>query len=225
MADIDKLPIVVADRQSVMRVGIKTLLEEQPDWQVIDEADDGKQAVACVKQHKPALAVLDTDLPALNGLDATRQIAVESPRTHVVIFTTVESEDIAQQAIHAGAHAYVLKTDRGRDLVTACRAVLQNFAYVALKVSRLILDEYIGLNPQREKVTHGLTGREREVIQLIAEGYSTKVIADRLDISIKTAETHRANVMRKLDCHSVNDLTRFAVCNLSVNLNISRSRP
>lgn len=225
MADIiNRLSIVVADRQSVMRVGIRTLLEEQPDWQVVSEADDGRQAVEQAKQHKPILIVLDIDLPILNGVDATRLITTESPMTRIVVFTTTESEDVAQQAVHAGARAYVLKTDRGRDLVVACVTVLRDEVYIAPKVARLVLDEYVGVNPQREKTTHGLTGRQREVTQLIAEGHSTKAIADRLSISLKTAETHRSNIMRKLNCHSVNELIRFAVCNLSVNLNISRSR-
>lgn len=218
-----RLPFVIADRHAVMRTGIRTLLEERPDWKVVAEADDGHDAIAKAKACNPALVVIDINLPVLNGIEATRRIAAECPFTHILIFTSKQSELAAHEAVRAGARGYVLKTDRAYDLIVACDLLLRNEIYITRPVARLVLDEYLGLNPQRsEEVTFGLTARERQVIQLLAEGYSAKEVAVFLGIEVKTAEVHRTNLMRKLNCHSIVELVRFAVRNLHLDLDIPR---
>jgi DNA-binding NarL/FixJ family response regulator len=161
-------------------------------------------------------------MPGLNGLEATRQIVEKVPRTQVLILTVHDSEVLAQQVLQAGARGYLLKSDVGRDLVTAVDALLHNRTYLTSTVSRLIMDQYLGKSPRAGENGGGPNGslrfttREREIIQLLAEGKSSKEVASVLNISVKTAETHRANLMRKLDCHSVVELVRYAVRNMIV---------
>lgn len=216
------LPIVVADRHAVMRTGIRTLLEGHPYWHVVAEAGDGKEAIEQVKRHHPLLTILDINLPVLNGLEVARQIAVLTPVTRILMYTTTESQETAQQAIHAGAQGYLLKTDKSCDLILACETVLRNEIYLTQPVARLTLDSYIGEDRHIIEDTYGLTGREREVVQLIAEGNTTREVAHLLEISVKTAETHRSNLMRKTGSHSVIDLVRHAIKYFALDLSIPR---
>lgn len=218
---MESVRLLVADDHAVVRTGIKSLLEEQPGWKVVAEACDGREAVEKAKQIKPAVAILDITMPGLNGLEATRQIVENVPRTQVLILTVHDSEVLAQQVLQAGARGYLLKSDVGRDLITAVDALLRNRTYLTSTVSRLIMDGYLGKGPRpgEENGMGGslrLTSRDREIIQLLAEGKSSKEVASVLNISVKTAETHRANLMRKLDCHSVVELVRYAVRNMIV---------
>jgi len=219
---MDAIRLLVADDHAVVRTGIRSLLEEQSGWKVVAEASDGREAVEKAKQIKPAVAILDITMPGLNGLEATRQIVENVPRTQVLILTVHDSEILAQQVLQAGARGYLLKSDVGRDLITAVDALLRNRTYLTSTVSRLIMDGYLGKRPRPEENGGGVTGslrltaREREIIQLLAEGKSSKEVASVLNISVKTAETHRANLMRKLDCHSVVELVRYAVRNMIV---------
>jgi DNA-binding NarL/FixJ family response regulator len=218
---MEQVRLLVADDHAVVRTGIRSLLEEQNGWKVVAEASDGREAVEKAKQVKPAVAVLDITMPGLNGLEATRQIVENVPRTQVLILTVHDSEVLAQQVLQAGARGYLLKSDVGRDLITAVDALLRNRTYLTSTVSRLIMDGYLGKGPRagEEVGVNGslrLTAREREIIQLLAEGKSSKEVASVLNISVKTAETHRANLMRKLDCHSVVELVRYAVRNMIV---------
>jgi DNA-binding NarL/FixJ family response regulator len=206
--------ILIADDHEVVRHGLRSLVEAQPDWQVVGEAGDGRDAVEKVKKLKPDVVILDITMPELNGLEATRQILKLAPRTEVLILTMHESEQVAREVLSAGARGYLLKSDAGRDLVNAVAALCQRKPFFTSRVSQMVLEGYLHgpsepARPQRDV----LTPREREIVQLLAEGRSNKEVAARLNISAKTAETHRANIMRKLDLHSVTELVRFAVRN------------
>jgi DNA-binding NarL/FixJ family response regulator len=217
---MDEIRILVADDHAVVRRGIRSLVEDQPGWKVVAEASNGREAVEKAKQTKPTIAILDITMPSLNGLEATRQIVASVPKTQVLILTIHDSDVLARQVLQAGARGYLLKSDLGRDLITAVDALLHNRTYLTSTVSQLIMDGYLGKRPKLEdnggSIPLRVTAREREIIQLLAEGKSNKEVATELGISVKTAETHRANLMRKLDCHSVVDLVRYAVRNMIV---------
>jgi DNA-binding NarL/FixJ family response regulator len=186
------------------------MIEDQSGWQVCGEATTGRDAVTKTRELKPDIVVMDFTMPELNGMEATRQIRAALPRTQVLILTMHESEELVREVLAAGARGYVLKSDAGRALVDALKALADQKPYFTSKISALVLDGY--LNPvTRENPV--LTPREREIVQLVAEGRSTKELADRLGISPKTAETHRTNIMRKLNMHSVSEVVRYAIRN------------
>jgi DNA-binding NarL/FixJ family response regulator len=206
--------ILVADDHEVARKGIRSLLEEHAGWEVCGEARDGREAVTLAAKLKPDLLLLDIGMPNLNGLDATRQILAVTPEARILILTVHDSEQMVREVLAAGARGFLLKSDAGRDLVAAVEALQQRRTFFTSKVSQMMLEGY--LHPQEESTASGqsaLTPREREVIQLVAEGRTTKEIATALSLSVKTAETHRTNLMRKLDLHSIADLTLYAVRN------------
>jgi DNA-binding NarL/FixJ family response regulator len=209
------LRILIVDDHAVVRRGVRALLEGQPGWEVCGEAETGTGAVAAAARLKPDIVVLDLSLPELNGLDATRQILRESPRTDVLVLTMHHSEELAQQVLQAGARGYVLKSDAAESLVAAVRSLQRHEPYLAPRITELVLGSYMrGLDLAGEANTRAaLSTREREVLQLVAEGKSTKAIASSLGISIKTVESHRANVMRKLHLRSSAEAVRYAVRN------------
>ncbi len=208
------LRILVADDHEVVRRGVRALLEGRPGWQVCEEAADGREAVAGAARSRPDVAILDIGMPGLNGFEAARQIRKVSPSTEVLILTMHESEEVIQEVLSAGARGYVLKSDAGRDLVSAVEALGNRRTFFTPGVAERILGGYLGNGaPSKPGAASPLTGREREVIQLLAEGKGNKEVADLLDISVRTAETHRNNIMRKLDCHSLSDLVRYAIRN------------
>lgn len=210
------LRILVADDHPVVRQGLRSILEAQPGWEVSAEATTGREAVQKAKQLKPDVVVLDISMPELNGLDAARQILKVAPRTEVLILTMHESEELVREVLDAGARGYVLKSDAGRDLVAAVEALRQHKPYFTSRVSELVLEGYLKGGPRVEQAgatRSRLTPREREIVQLLAEGKSNKEVAVVLGISVKTAETHRTNIMRKLDLHSLSDLVRYAIRN------------
>ena len=186
----------------------------KPGWKVVAEAKDGREAVAKAKETKPDVALLDIAMPLLNGLEAARQI--DPTHTKILILTMHDSDTMIRQVLDAGARGYLLKTDADRDLVAAVEAVRNNKTFFTAKVAQIILDGYLR-KPESSKeeapVDSRLTPRQREILQLLAEGKSSKEVAVVLDMSVKTAETHRANIMRRLNCHSVTDLVRYAVRN------------
>ncbi len=198
----------------MIRQGLRKVLEGRPDWRVCGEAVNGRQAVAKAKLLRPDVVVLDFAMPELNGLEATRQIHQALPRTEVVILTMYDSEQLARKALAAGARGFVLKNEAGRVLVTAIEQLSQHRPFFTSSVSEMVLTGF--LNPSAtggRKRGSSLTAREREILQLIAEGNSNKEVAALLNISVKTAETHRVNLMRKLDLHSVGELVRYAIRN------------
>lgn len=204
------LRILLADDHEMVRQGLRAVIEEQRGWEVCGEARTGREAVDKAGELKPDVVIMDFTMPELNGMEATRQIHAALPRTQVLILTMHESEELVREVLAAGARGYMLKSDAGRALVDAIQALADNKPYFTSKVSALVLQGY--LNPTtRENPT--LTPREREIVQLVAEGKSTKEVADKLNISPKTAETHRTNIMRKLNLHSVSGLVRYAIRN------------
>lgn len=208
------LRILIADDHEVARRGIRALLESHPGWEVCAEAADGREAVNAAGRLKPDLVLLDIGMPSLNGLDATRQILAAEPDTRVLILTMHDSEQVVREVLAAGARGFLLKSDAGRDLVAAVEALQHNRTFFTTKVAQLVLEGYLRPDPDSERPLRSvLTPREREVIQLLAEGKTTKEVATTLNLSVKTAETHRTNLMRKLDLHSVVDLTLYAVRN------------
>jgi DNA-binding NarL/FixJ family response regulator len=183
-------------------------------WTIAAEATDGRDAVLKANQFKPDVAILDISMPLLNGLEATRQIANVSPGTKVLILTVHDADLLVGKVIQAGARGYILKTDLGRDLIAAVKALLANKTFFTAKVAQMVMDGYLGKGPKSSGEEFSqITGREREVVQLLAEGKSSKEVATILGISTKTVETHRTNLMRKLNCHSVSELVRYAVRN------------
>ncbi|HTW32885.1 MAG TPA: response regulator transcription factor [Candidatus Sulfotelmatobacter sp.] len=208
------LRILIADDHEVARKGIRALIENHPGWEVCGEVGDGREAVKTAIRLKPDMVLLDIGMPSLNGLDATRQILSEKPDTLVLILTMHDSEQVVREVLAAGARGFLLKSDAGRDLVSAVEALQHRRTFFTTKVAQLVLEGYLhpGLEPE-PPFRSVLTPREREVIQLLAEGKTTKEVATTLNLSVKTAETHRTNLMRKLDLHSVVDLTLYAVRN------------
>jgi DNA-binding NarL/FixJ family response regulator len=208
------LRILIADDHEVARQGIRSLLESHAGWEVCGEARDGREAVDLANQLQPDVFLLDIGMPNLNGLDAARQILATIPEARILILTIHDSEQVVREVLAAGARGFLLKSDAGRDLVAAVEALQNRKTFFTSKVAQMMLDGY--LHPHDGSDASGqcvLTPREREVIQLVAEGKSTKEVATALNLSVKTAETHRTNLMRKLDLHSVADLTLYAVRN------------
>jgi len=209
--------ILLADDHEVVRTGLRALLEEQPGWEVVAEAVDGRDAVEKASKFKPDAVVIDIAMPSLNGLEAVRQILKAVPQAKVLVLTMYDSDPLIQQVLQAGARGYLLKSDAGRDLVSAIDALRRNKTFFTPKVSQMVLDGYLDKNPKENQIDNEeslrLTSRQREIVQLLAEGKSSKEVAAVLGLSVKTAETHRANIMRKLDCHSVTELVRYAIRN------------
>jgi DNA-binding NarL/FixJ family response regulator len=212
------LRLLVADDHDVVRKGVRTLLEEQPGWEVAAEAADGREAVEKAKQVQPDVTILDLSMPELNGLEAAREI-LKTVQTKVLILTMYDSDPLIRQTLEAGARGYLLKSDAGRDLVSAVDALRRNKTFFTPKVAQMVLEGYLG-RPTKENEDDSsrknglrLTARQKQILQLLAEGKSSKEVAVALNISVKTAETHRANIMRRLDCHSVTELVRYAIRN------------
>jgi DNA-binding NarL/FixJ family response regulator len=202
--------ILIADDHDVVRSGLRQILEAQPNWEVVAEASDGKDAITKAIDAKPDVAVLDYSLPLANGVEVTRQIRARLPRTEVLIFTMHDNETLIQELLKAGARGYLLKSDARRYLIGAIESLALHRPFFTAKVSEALLDSFL-TKPSREGSS--LTNRERSVVQLIAEGHTNKQIAHILDISLKTVETHRASVMRKLNLSSSAALVRYAIRN------------
>ena len=209
------LRIVIVDDHAVVRRGVRSLLESQPGWEVSAEATTGREAVELVRRLWPHVVVMDLSLPELNGLDATRQIVKESPQTEVLVLTMHHSEQLARDVLQAGARGYVLKSDADQSLIAAVESLSQHKPFLTSKVTEFVLDDYMRRADARddEAPKDIATPREREIIQLLAEGNSNKEAASALGISVKTIEAHRANIMRKLHLRSISDLVRYAVRN------------
>jgi DNA-binding NarL/FixJ family response regulator len=206
--------ILIADDHDVVRSGIRTLLEGHPGWTVCGEARDGREAVAKVEELRPDLVVLDVAMPMLNGMDAARQILKARPGMPILIFTLYESDELIRQVLEAGVRGFILKSDAGQNLSLAVEALQRRATFFTARAAKMMLDGYLHRNVDPgNSVKDRLTGREREVVQLLAEGYSSKEVAVLLNLSVKTIETHRTNVMHKIDVHSVAGLVRYAVRN------------
>lgn len=207
--------ILLADDHDIIRRGLRQLLTK-PGWEVCAEARNGREAIALADQFKPQIVVIDIAMPELNGLEAARQIKKRLPATEIVILTLHFTDQLVHDIVEAGAKAYVMKSDADRDLVAAVEAVSHHRAFFTPKAAEMVLSSFRG-GQVESKSDHDfrsrLTAREREIVQLLGEGKSSKEVAVALGISVKTAETHRANIMRKLEIHSVGELVRYAVRN------------
>jgi DNA-binding NarL/FixJ family response regulator len=208
--------ILVADDHDIIRRGLKELLTARPGWEVCGEAKTGREAVALAEQLKPEIVVMDISMPELNGLEAARKIHKLFPAVGILILTVHFADQLLTEIVEAGARAYVMKSDADRDLVSAVEALSTKRTFFTAQAADILLNgfsrEHSVPDPQSH-LRNRLTAREREIVQLLAEGKSTKEVAVALGISVKTAETHRANIMRKLEIHSVSEVVRYAVKN------------
>jgi DNA-binding NarL/FixJ family response regulator len=201
------LRLLVADGSEIVRKGLCAFVREQPGWELAAEARDGREAVEIAKQLQPEVAILDIGMPFLDGLEATRQIAKSGSPTKVLLLTTHNGELLAHQAVEAGAHGYLLKSDTANDLISAVEALRCGGTFFSA-IAAPTRTETIGARP-----ISPLTNRQRQIVQLLAEEYSNKEVAAALNISPKTAEKHRANIMQRINCHTVVGLARYAIRN------------
>jgi DNA-binding NarL/FixJ family response regulator len=206
------LRFLVADDHEVLRRGLREILECHPGWTVVGEALTGREAVEKAVNLKPEVLILDISMPELNGVETARRVRAAVPECQILILTQHNSPQLAEAALAAGAQGYLLKSDAARDLVTAVESLRQGRPFLTAKVAQMVLEGYRQTLIQRGSAD-ALTSREREVLQLLAEGKTNPQIAATLDISVKTAETHRARVMRKLQLRSIPDLVTYAVRN------------
>jgi len=202
--------ILIVGDHDVVRSGLRHVIESQPNWQVVAEAADGKEAVQKALETKPAVGVIDYSLPLINGVDATRQIRSALPQTEVLIFTMHDNATIIQELLKAGARGYLLKTDAQRHLIGAIETLAVHKPFFTTKISEALLDSFIS-RPARERSL--LTHRERSIVELVAKGYTNKQIARLLKISVKTVETHRGAIRSKLNLSSPAALIRYAIRN------------
>jgi two-component system, NarL family, response regulator NreC len=210
---MSQINIVLADDHAVMRTGLRLVLERQADFTVIGEASDGREAVALVQREAPDVLVMDIGMPNLNGIEAARQVAAAAPQVAVVILSMHSDEAYVLRALKAGARGYLLKESAESDLIAAIRAVHAGKAFFSPAVSRMLVEDYVRQLQDREieDSYELLTTREREILQLVAEGKSNKEVAAVLNLSLYTVETHRGNLMEKLGLHTVPELILYAV--------------
>jgi DNA-binding NarL/FixJ family response regulator len=210
------LRILVADDHEIVRRGLVSLLKSHFGWEVCGEAVDGREAVAKANELKPDVVILDIGMPNLNGLEAARQILHKESRFKVLILTIEDSNELVRAVLDAGARGFVLKSDAVRDLVAAVEALQANQTFFTSRVAEMVLGGYLsrsGSAPTEQSGRVPLTPRERQIVQLLAEGKSSKEVASLPNVSVKTADTHRTNIMRKLDLHSVGELVIYAIKN------------
>jgi DNA-binding NarL/FixJ family response regulator len=213
---MNSLRLLVVDDHDLFRRGVRTVLETNPAWKICGEATTGREAVAKSEKLKPDIVILDISMPDLNGVEAARRIRKASPNSEVLVLSMHYSDQLIREVVDAGVRGYVMKSDCGRDLVIAVETLAKHQPFFTPYVTDVILSK---LNPRGpvteipELIRERLTSREREIVQLLAEGKSSKLVASSLGISYKTVETHRANIMRKLELHTVTELVRYAVRN------------
>lgn len=220
------MKVLLADDHRIVREGLRSLLESQPDLEVVAEASDGRQAVEMARDLSPDVVVMDVAMPQLNGIEATRQLANGGGGMKIVALSMHSDRRFVSEALKAGASGYVLKDGAFEELITAIRSVVSERVYLSPRVAGVVVEDYVrrlpdrggdGAHPgqqeqaPRRSAFDTLTPREREVLQLMAEGYATKEVAHRLHVSVKTVETHRRQIMEKLDMHSVAELTKYAI--------------
>lgn len=210
----NKPTVLIADDHEIVRAGVRNLIESG-GYSCCGEASDGREAVKMAERLQPDVAILDVTMPELNGIEASKQVLKLCPETKVLVFSVHDAEQVVVEIFRSGAHGYVLKSDAGRQLLDAVNCVLGGRHYFSSQISEVIFDSMRvgGLPHTLLKEEDKPTTREREIIQLLAEGSSNKEVADKLGISVKTVETHRAAIMRKLGLHSIGELVRYAVRN------------
>jgi len=216
------LRILLADDHEIVRRGLATLLQQHEGWVVCGEAADGRDAIEKAKQLKPDVVIVDIGMPNLNGLDATRRLLQHDPNFKVIVLTVTDADQVIREALDAGARGFVLKSDAARDLVSAVEALQSKRMFFTPRVNDLLLAGFLekGVAISTREAPHlpTLTAREREITQLLAEGRSSKEAASALNLSTKTVETHRSNIMRKLSLHSIRDLVVYAIKNKIIQI-------
>ncbi|MHB8068437.1 MAG: response regulator [Desulfobaccales bacterium] len=204
------IKIILADDHKIVRQGLRTMLEKEPDIEVMGEADDGRMAVRLARELSPQVVIMDVGMPDLNGIEATRQVLGECPGVKVIALSMHSDRRFVMNMLKAGASGYLLKDSAFEELATAIRMVLTNKIYLSTEIANVVIKDYLQGGGD-ESVFSVLSPREREVLQLMAEGRSSRQIADHLNISIKTVETHRMQIMHKLQIFSVAELTKYAI--------------
>jgi DNA-binding NarL/FixJ family response regulator len=213
---VDNLRIVIVDDHEIVRKGLISTLADHPEWEIVGEANDGRAALSLAQQFQPDIVIMDLHMPGLNGLDATRQLLALSPETRVLVLTLEDTDQLVREVLAAGARGFVLKSDAARHLVTAVEALAEGRTYFTSRISELVLAGFLNPSegePAGTESASRLSPREREVVQLLAEGKSNKEVADVLHLSVKTVETHRAKIMAKLELKSFSDMVRYAIRN------------
>jgi DNA-binding NarL/FixJ family response regulator len=208
-----KVRIVIAEDHTILREGLRLLLSSNPNFEVVGEAGDGREAIRCAEKFKPDLILTDLSMPRMNGMEAIREIKKQSPRTKILVLTVHKTEEYILATLKAGANGYILKDSTHAELMIAVKNVLSGKHYISPGISEKVIEGYLeGRKTLKIRTSwETLTQREREILKLIAEGYKNKEIADDLCISVKTVEKHRANLMEKLNLHNVQALTAFAI--------------
>ena len=205
------ISVVLAEDHGLVRAGFRALLAAIPGVQVVAEASDGREALSLIASHEPDVAVLDITMPGLNGIQVIAQLRAEHPRVRAIVLSMHDNEEYVRQALRAGAAAYLLKDSSPTELELAVRAVAQGGTYLSPRVSRHLVSDYVRRAADGDGTSDGLTPRQREILQLIAEGQTNQQMASTLNLSIKTVETHRAQLMDRLDIHDVAGLVRYAI--------------
>ena len=209
----EKQRIVIAEDHTILREGLRALLSSDPELEVVGEAEDGQEAIRCVEKAKPALVLMDLSMPRMNGMDAIKEIKKRNPATKILVLTVHKTDEYIVATLEAGADGYVLKDSTNTELKMAIKNVLGGKFYISPGISAKVIEGYLENKKPHRAATpwESLTPREKGILKLIAEGYKNKEIADFLCISVKTVEKHRANLMQKLDLHSVSALTALAI--------------
>ncbi|MGA7908263.1 MAG: response regulator transcription factor [Candidatus Sulfotelmatobacter sp.] len=219
-----KLRILLADDHEIVRRGLCTLLQKHEGWEICGEATDGREAVEKAKELKPDVVIVDIGMPNLNGLDATRRLLQHDPNFKVIVLTVTDADQVIREALDAGARGFVLKSDAARDLVSAVEALQSRRMFFTPRVNDLLLAGFLekghAVSGSQAPKLPTLTAREREITQLLAEGRSSKEAASALNLSTKTVETHRSNIMRKLSLHSIRDLVVYAIKNKIIQIEV-----
>lgn len=208
-----KVRIVIAEDHTILREGLRSLLSSDPNFEIVGEAEDGREAIRCVEKLKPDLILTDLSMPRMNGMEAIKEIRRVSPVTKILVLTVHKTEEYILATFRAGANGYLLKDSTHAELVMAVKKVLSGKQYISPEISAKVIEGYLeGKKTLKSQTSwETLTQREREILKLIAEGYKNKEIADDLCISVKTVEKHRANLMEKLNLHNVQALTTYAI--------------
>jgi len=219
-----KLRILLADDHEIVRRGLRALLEKHEGWEICGEAGDGREAIDKAIQLTPDVVILDVGMPNLNGLDTTRQLLQLNPQSKIIVLTITDSDQVIREALDAGARGFVLKSDAARDLVSAVEALQSKRMFFTPRVNDLVLAGFLDkghtISANEAPKLPTLTAREREITQLLAEGNSSKEVASLLNLSTKTVETHRSNIMRKLSFHSIRDLVVYAIKNNLIQIDV-----
>jgi len=212
------IKILIADDHSLVRDGIRAILQSVPDFEVVDEASDGLEAIEKIRDKSPHLVLMDIGMARLNGLDAAQRVHKEFPATRVVILSMHANEEYVLQALRAGVSGYLLKDSKKQELIFAIRTISEGHTYLSPQVSRHVIENYVSRVDRQASPLEQITPRQREILKLIAEGRTNKEIAQVLNISVKTVDTHRTQLMERLDIHDIAGLVRFAIKMGLVNL-------